>query len=162
MSIEKATFPPCDLRLAGNADGTCARCNSPACIYYGCFVEPVRCQQCLDGSLHCDKPVRLRPRRKLPAVRRPASGDDTPPEPPSLVRRVFSYAEAIAQWTAAGRPERPDKEVEQIFHQHCKPCKWFDGDRKLCRGCGCRVASSGLALVNKIKMATEHCPRELW
>lgn len=88
--------------------------------------------------------------------------DAAPPKTPSLVRRTLSYAEALIAWTAAGRPERSDKEVERIFHQHCKTCKWFDPERQICRGCGCRVAESGYAVVNKIKMATEHCPRELW
>jgi len=85
-----------------------------------------------------------------------------PPATPGLVRRALSYAEALIEWTAAGRPERSDKEVERIFHQHCQPCKWFDRDRQTCRGCGCRVADNGYAISNKIKMATEHCPRDLW
>jgi hypothetical protein len=85
-----------------------------------------------------------------------------PPEPPGLVRRAISYTEALARWTTAGRPERSDKEVERIFHQHCKPCKWYDPERQICRGCGCRVAENGYAVLNKIKMATENCPRELW
>lgn len=85
-----------------------------------------------------------------------------PPATPGLVRRTLSYAEALILWTAAGRPERSDKEVERIFHQHCKPCKWYEPERHICRGCGCRVADNGYAVLNKIKMATEHCPRDLW
>lgn len=97
-----------------------------------------------------------RPDESVPA-------DDAPlPEAPGLVRRTLSYAEALIEWAAAGRPERSNKEVERIFHQHCKPCKWFDPERRICRGCGCRVAEAGFAVTNKIKMATEHCPRELW
>ena len=62
-----------------------------------------------------------------------------------------------------GRPaKRPDKEVERIFHQFCKTCDWFDPDKQICRGCGCRVAEGGYAVQNKIKMATENCPRDLW
>ena len=90
------------------------------------------------------------------------AGEAPPPETPSLVRRTVSYAEALIEWTAAGRPERSDKDVEQIFHRFCKPCRWFDRRRKICRGCGCRVADTGFAITNKIKMATEHCPRNLW
>jgi len=85
-----------------------------------------------------------------------------PPEPPNLGRRALSYAEALVQWTAAGRPERSDKDVEQIFNRCCKPCRWYDHRRQICRGCGCRVAQNGIAVLNKIKMATEHCPRNLW
>lgn len=102
----------------------------------------------------------------MPAKRQmpndPAAAGETPPDPPGLVKRAFSYAEALARWTAAGRPERPDKEVERIFNENCKTCKWYDPERQMCRGCGCRVAESGMAVRNKIKMATEHCPRELW
>lgn len=86
----------------------------------------------------------------------------TPPEIPNLARRTLSYAEALIVWTAAGCPKRSDKEVERIFHQHCKLCNWFDAQRQICRGCGCPVADSGYAVRNKIKMATENCPRELW
>lgn len=66
------------------------------------------------------------------------------------------------EWAAAGRPERSDKDVEQIFQRFCKPCRWYDRRRRICRGCGCRVADTGFAITNKIKMATEHCPRKLW
>jgi hypothetical protein len=166
MSTEQPTYPPCNCRLDGTADGTCARCNNPACIHCGCFVEPARCQLCLAGP-DPDVPARLQATRRLPTRKQPASGNpipssDTPPDPPGLVKRVFSYAEALAQWTAAGQPVRPDKEVERIFNSHCKTCKWFDPERQICRGCGCRVAETGMAVVNKIKMATENCPRELW
>ena len=78
------------------------------------------------------------------------------------MHRAASYAAALAQWTAAGRPSRPDKEVERIFHQFCKTCDWFDPDKQICRGCGCRVAEGGYAVQNKITMATENCPRDLW
>jgi len=154
--MTEPTFPPCDFRLID----TRARCNNPACIYCGCFVEPKRCQQCLDDPLS-ERPARLQPTRKHRA-RKSVTQDDTPPDPPNLIRRVFSYTEAVARWMVAGRPERPDKEVERIFHQHCKTCKWFDPERQLCRGCGCRVAEDGVAVLNKIKMATENCPRDFW
>ncbi len=85
-----------------------------------------------------------------------------PPETPGLVRRTLSYAEALIAWTAAGRPERSDKEVEQIFHQYLQALPMVRPRRQICRGCGCRVADTGFAVTNKIKMATEHCPRNLW
>ena len=165
MSDKEAVYPPCDFRLDGN--GTRARCNSPAGVYCGCFVEPARCHLCLNSPSQAEEPTMPRPTRKLPTREKsaspgPASTSDTPPEPPGLVTRVFSYAEALARWTAAGRPERPDKEVERIFHQFCKTCRWFHRPRQVCRGCGCRVADNGYAIFNKIKMATERCPRNLW
>jgi hypothetical protein len=99
-----------------------------------------------------------RKRRQLP----PAPESAKPPETPGLARRVWSYAEALIEWAAAGKPERADKEVERIFNQCCKKCGWFDPEKQICRGCGCRVAEGGFALLNKIKMATEHCPLNLW
>jgi len=99
-----------------------------------------------------------RTRQQLP----PTSENDVPPTTPGLVQRVLSYAEALAQWTAAGMPERSDKEVERIFTGFCKPCHWFHRRRQICRGCGCRVTDKGFTITNKIKMATEHCPRNLW
>ncbi len=155
-------YPPCNFRLDGN--GTRARCNSPASIYCGCFVTITKCQRCQTDPPKTDErrllPKRRRP-RETPASNSPASTNDAP-DPPGLVRRILSYAEAVARWTAAGRPERPDKEVERIFNKNCKTCKWFDPEKQICRGCGCRVAETGVAVLNKIKMATEHCPRELW
>jgi len=167
VSSEQAIYPPCDFRLVGNANGLRARCNNPASIHCSCFVEPVQCERCLTGLPYPERPAILQPTRKLPTRRHPtpntsAESSDTPPDPPGLVKRVFSYAEALAQWTAAGRPERLDKEVERIFNQLCKPCKWYDPEKEICRGCGCRVAESGYAVLNKIKMETEHCPRDLW
>ena len=86
---------------------------------------------------------------------------ETPP-PPGLPRRLRSYSRAVARWIAAGRPERSDQEVERIFQSLCQPCEAFDAEQGTCRVCGCRVRESGAALVNKIKMATEQCPRGHW
>jgi len=97
-----------------------------------------------------------------PSDQNTATAATPPPETPGLVHRTLSYAEALIKWTAAGQPERSDKEVERLFHQHRKTCKWHDPERQICRGCGCRVADAGYAVLNKIKMATEHCPRDLW
>ena len=73
------------------------------------------------------------------------------------------YAQALARWTAAGWPERSDEEVKRIFETRCRPCDAYVGndDCGRCRECRCRV-NLGPALVNKIKMATEECPRRLW
>lgn len=152
--VEEPAYPPCETRTFGKIKGVIkhALCTDNTKDQYRRLVRPVDCERCLAG---------------LPPVAEVQPDQGAAPEPPlpetpGLARRVLSYAEAVARWTAAGRPERSDKEVERIFHQHCKPCKWFERDRQRCRGCGCRVADSGLAISNKIKMATENCPRELW
>jgi hypothetical protein len=68
----------------------------------------------------------------------------------------------VAEWIAAGRPERSDEEVRRIYSEHCEKCSWRKRRQNICRGCGCRVATYGMAVFNKIKMATEHCPRDQW
>ena len=84
------------------------------------------------------------------------------PNVPSLPYRLMTYTEAVAGWAAAGMPERSKEEVQRIFNEFCSPCDWYDGTRQLCRGCGCKVTQYGQAIVNKIKMATQRCPRGLW
>ena len=150
MPIEEPLYPPCETRLVGSVKGVIkhAKCANPASERHLALVRPIECRRCL--GLEPETPAQ------------PPAEPPEPPEPPGLVRRAISYTEALARWTAASRPERPDKEVERIFHHHCKTCKWHDAERQICRGCGCRVADSGYAVLNKIKMATERCPRDLW
>jgi hypothetical protein len=141
----------------------CAQCTAITrggkVVYYICRNKE---------STHFNKGVSLATHNAC--QRRGQDGQDTPaqtepappPEIPSFARRVLTYAEALVQWKAAGMPERSDAEVDCIFHRFCKPCGWFDPDKLACRGCGCRVADYGFAVFNKIKMATEHCPQDLW
>jgi len=78
---------------------------------------------------------------------------------PDMTTRLTTYAAALARWVTAGRPTRSDEEVERI-HTICTGCKWHDNG--YCLGCGCRVSSSAFAILNKIRMATENCPKMLW
>jgi hypothetical protein len=139
-------YPPCPKRVVGTVKGvvTHAKCLDQSNTRYMGLVQPAECERCLAGAPE------------------PAPAEPAPPEPPGLVRRAISYAEALAQWTAAGRPERSDKDVEHIFSRFCKCCRWYDRRKNICKGCGCRVADSGYAIRNKIKMATERCPKNLW
>lgn len=73
---------------------------------------------------------------------------------------VGHYAQALARWTAAGFPTRLQAEIERIEAEHCRPCDAYLAGR--CSECGCRVTTSGLAVANKIAMATESCSRGLW
>lgn len=82
------------------------------------------------------------------------------PDFPKLSTQLANYGHAIKQWIGAGRPERTDEEVKQIHEDFCIKCDWYDNQR--CRGCGCKVSTSSMAIFNKIKMTTEHCPRQLW
>jgi hypothetical protein len=87
------------------------------------------------------------------------------PKTPNLAKRAVTWAQAVASWKLKGSPERSDEEVLRIYHQFCAstpPCRWFDSEHKRCKGCGCGVSPDGPAVFNKIKMATQHCPRGLW
>ena len=155
MSAEDPLYPACPTRLLATVKGVLkhALCADDAKDQFRQIVQPADCQRCLAG-------LPIKPEAEAEPTA--AANAPPPPEPPGLVRRAASYAGALARWTAAGRPERSDKEVERIFHQFCKTCDWFDPDKQICRGCGCRVAEGGYAVQNKIKMATENCPRDLW
>lgn len=83
-------------------------------------------------------------------------------EYPSLITQANNYRLAVTRWIKAGRPKRTDDEIKIIHEKHCKKCDWYDKKSSRCKGCGCRVVPKGLALTNKLKMATEHCPRQLF
>lgn len=121
-------------------------------------VTEEQCSQCPRHKEAVDLAARLEASKCRASERRP------PPVPqtPSLLRRSMTYAEALAGWVSAGRPERSEEETKRIFDEHCSKCAWYDSKKKICRGCGCKVTNVGHAVVNKIKMATQHCPRELW
>ena len=80
----------------------------------------------------------------------------------SLLARASRYASAAVTWLLAGRPVRSDEEVSRIYAQVCGPCDAFLPDKGTCGVCGCRVNKSRAGLVNKIRQATQHCPRKKW
>ena len=80
----------------------------------------------------------------------------------SLAAKVVSYGQALRRWIAAGRPIRADEEVEQIYSTLCEPCAYFSRHKEYCKICGCQVRSSGSGFTNKIRMATERCPKGKW
>jgi hypothetical protein len=75
---------------------------------------------------------------------------------------VLTYAAAVAEWIAAGRPIRSDAETQSIFRVFCSHCLLYEKTRRRCRECGCRVTPNGPAIINKIRMATQHCPIRRW
>ena len=149
-------FPECSscFPCARNGRVIYRVCNAPDNPHYHQCVKPLMC-------LACNSPSRTKPAPKIQKAK-PKREVVKSVKPPNLMRRAVSYAEAVVEWTAAGRPERSDEEVQQIFNQFCKPCNWFQARHNICRGCGCRVAKNGFAIFNKIKMATQHCPRRRW
>jgi hypothetical protein len=84
------------------------------------------------------------------------------PNYPGATELLENYWKAVRRWIAAGRPTRTDIEVTQIHKDFCSRCNWYDTKAKRCKGCGCKVKPKGIAILNKIKMKTEHCPRAFW
>lgn len=84
------------------------------------------------------------------------------PETPALISQARTYWKAVKKWVAEGRPVRSDAEVKKIHANYCLQCDWYDKPSQRCKGCGCKVKPAGKALLNKAKMATEHCPRDFW
>jgi len=89
----------------------------------------------------------------------PSDPSQPPPSYPPLTIQLWTYKEAILRWAKAGRPVRSQEEVKRIHREHCEPCEWYDKDNARCKGCGCFVSVSSIAISNKLKMATEHCPK---
>ncbi len=109
------------------------------------------------------------------------AGQIETPAPPmpkqSLPRKLKRYAKAIRKWNKAGRPVRTDREVADIYFAHCLVCDHYDAEKGVCRLCGCKVCgregrvfsffgvelpTKAKAMLNKIRMATEHCPNRKW
>lgn len=84
------------------------------------------------------------------------------PTLPGIGELLNTYRKAVKRWVAAGRPVREAIKVQQIHKEFCSSCDWHDPESKRCKGCGCVVKPEGMALLNKIKMKTEHCPRNFW
>lgn len=127
-----------------------------------CGLEFKTCNICEEVTdLPVYKPRIIGPRKLTAAVMEKPQGS-----------AIKKYANAVQAWAKAGYPERTDEEVAFIYEQLCKSCEQFGEDR--CKACGCRISGaetglSGLlkhfgarALLNKVRMATEHCPRQKW
>ena len=106
---------------------------------------------------HCNKPP-------LPVNAKRACADvvdiTEAAERLGVVDRMEHYATALARWTRAGWPVRDELEVLRIFAECCEPCE--DQERGHCRHCSCPVKPTGMAIRNKIRMATEKCPLGFW
>jgi hypothetical protein len=83
------------------------------------------------------------------------------PHAPPLATQLRGYAAALARWIEAGSPTRSDDDVaERLGICESNACgQYADGQ---CLACGCRVNASGIAVANKLRMATENCPRGFW
>jgi len=138
-------------------DNKAARCNGT-----GGIVSLKECKICLHELIkyNLDPEKILREYNEFQKVGLLESGENK--EYPSLITQVNNYRLAVTRWIKAGRPKRTDDEIKEIYEKHCKSCDWYDKETSRCKGCGCRVVPKGLALTNKLKMATEHCPQNLF
>lgn len=78
---------------------------------------------------------------------------------PSLLQRAVRFAAATGKWAMAGCPLRTEEQITAILESHCQPCPEFTGHE--CRLCGCKT-NDKKRLMNKLALATEHCPLEKW
>jgi len=115
------------------------------CLASNKKVDPAGCEQC-NGEV-----------AELGGTLKPEI-----PETPALAVQAKNYWSAVKKWIGAGRPTRTDDEVRKIHANYCLRCDWYDKPAKRCKGCGCKVTPVGKALLNKARMATEHCPRDFW
>ena len=84
------------------------------------------------------------------------------PAQPGMVQKAIRYTRALSRWIKAGRPVREEAAIIDIFRNDCSPCMDYDQRTSSCNHCGCRVNDSLIDPLNKIAMATEHCPLEKW
>jgi hypothetical protein len=78
---------------------------------------------------------------------------------PSLSKKAWNYAAAVARWKLAGSPTRTKEEIAELF-AICKSCPHFvDDSRPHCGLCGCSCGEGAEPLKNKLAMRTEEsCP----
>jgi hypothetical protein len=86
----------------------------------------------------------------------------TPKQYPAVTTELATYVKAVKGWIAAGRPTRTDEEIAELQIKYCDQCDWYDPEQGRCKGCGCKTNAEGAALLNKVRMATQHCPKQLW
>lgn len=133
----------CNNCIEGSRNG---QVETRICKLTRCPVSISTCQRCHDGI------------PPTPGEKTIQSGIN--PKVPNLTTRVATWANAVTSWISAGSPKRSEEEVNHIHETYCKPCPW--NKNNVCSSCGCNVTTSSHPLINKIKMATQHCPKELW
>jgi hypothetical protein len=99
----------------------------------------------------------------------------------TLTFKIVHYLEAIQKWRDAGKPVRPDAEIESILATHCRPCEFFNNGICEHQKCGCTLSTGdggrivsriavrasrllGLKpiMFEKLRMGTEECPIGKW
>ncbi len=121
-----------------------------------------------------DKP----PRRNCPATKKPPTPEEIASQKAEAIRQeaeaielgkslgwtfedAIHWAVALVRWQKAGRPQRTDEEVQYIVWI-CEACDDYKADEKRCKICRCGVSTGDMAICNKARLATEHCPQNKW
>jgi hypothetical protein len=126
------------------------------CLYPKCDSLTKQASLNKDGSLkfhfYCaGKPTTLKDCERCQA------GDS-----PGYLKQLRNYAHATTAWVKNDMPSRSDAEVMDILNNKCMPCEHYEKSKGRCRVGGCRLNLSATAVANKIRMATEHCPKGKW
>ena len=75
-----------------------------------------------------------------------------------------TWQKAIMRWKEAGKPVRTEAEMEERL-AICRDCNHYAkrfGTLGYCSVCGCGVSKVRIGPLNKIRMATEKCPKKKW
>lgn len=79
----------------------------------------------------------------------------------TIIQQAVHYGEAVATHVKTGAKTRSDEEVANLLAT-CQACESYDARHERCTLCGCKCNKSASAFLNKLRMATQHCPRQKW
>jgi len=80
------------------------------------------------------------------------------PNGPSFIVRTWNFGSAMVRWGGAGFPTRSKKEIAKLL-KICQACPFLAD--KVCTRCGCQCIEKE-QVMNKLALATEHCPDGKW
>lgn len=85
--------------------------------------------------------------------------------PPTAMEKVQGFRVAWKDWKDAGFPRRSDAWIRELFETCCRPCDWYDPDKRnefglkgICRKCGCHVGTRSDTMLNGLVLPTKGCP----
>ena len=137
----------------------CPKCKEPTTIKYPCNKQlcwkPPR-RKCLIPPT----PEEIAS-QKAEAIRQEAEAIEIGKSLGWTFEDAIHWAVALVRWQKAGRPQRTDEEVQYIVWI-CEVCDDYKADEKRCRICRCGVSTGDMAICNKARLKTEHCPQNKW
>lgn len=82
------------------------------------------------------------------------------PKAPTALSMAVGFAEAVAKYVASGMADVTEAEYTQRG-EICQACPIYDAASESCGKCGCTVGGKE-RLIDKRRMASEHCPEGKW